>query len=73
MDNEVRARLEELKRKVGAKSMSELIRILIEVSEREVDKFKGDPKAFLETLREAREAGRYDSERIDEFLYGGRG
>ena len=70
VNREVRAKLEELKRKTGVKSMSELIKILIEISEKELDKFKGDPKVFLRTLKAAGEAGRYDSERVDEILYG---
>jgi len=63
-------RLRKLKVKVGAKSMTELISILVEIAEKELDKFHGDPRVFLETLKYAGEGGREDSERVDELLYG---
>lgn len=62
--------LRRLKVKVGAKSMSELISILIRIAMEEVDKFKGDPAVFLKTLKYAGEAGEHDSEKVDELLYG---
>jgi len=67
---EVYEELKKLKRKLGAKSMSELISLLIKVSKEELDKFKASPYPFLRTLKFAGEAGEHDSERIDELLYG---
>jgi len=64
---------EELKRmkvKVGAKSMSELISLLLRIASDRIDSFKGDPSVFLETLRYAGDAGEHDSERLDELVYG---
>ncbi len=68
---DVKDRLEKLRKKVGAKSMSELIAILVDIGERELDKFRGDLGALTRSLRFAGEAGRDDSEKIDELLYGG--
>ncbi len=67
---EVKDRLERLKKKTGAKSMSELIAILVDIGEKELDKFKGNIEALNKSLKFAGEAGREDSERIDELLYG---
>ena len=68
---DVYEKLKKLKARVGAKSMSELISVLIEVAERELDRFHGDPEVFLSSLKYAGEAGKYDSEKVDELLYGG--
>jgi len=51
--------------------MSELILLLIKSSYKELDKFKGDPKIFLKTLKMAGNGGKYDSENVDKILYGG--
>ncbi|RLE62464.1 MAG: hypothetical protein DRJ38_09570 [Thermoprotei archaeon] len=66
----VKDRLERLKRKTGVKSMSELIAILVEIGEKELDRFEGNIEALSKSLKFAGEAGRRDSERIDELLYG---
>ena len=71
VSEEVYKELKKMKKKVGARSMSELISLLIKVSSRELEKFSGDPIAFLKTLKLAGEAGEYDSEKVDEILYGG--
>lgn len=52
--------------------MSELIALLVKIARSELDRFRGDPRVFLETLKHAGEAGENDSERIDELLYGGK-
>jgi len=70
VDSETREKLEILKKKIGAKNMSQLVRLIVDVAERELDKFKGDPKVFLKTLKFAGEAGTHDSEQIDQLLYG---
>ncbi|RLE81104.1 MAG: hypothetical protein DRJ51_04490 [Thermoprotei archaeon] len=62
--------LKKLKRKVGAKSMAELISLLVRISKEKIDEFHGAPATFLRTLKFASEAGEYDSERVDELLYG---
>ena len=62
--------LKRLKVKIGARSMSELISILIRIAKNEIDRFDGDPTIFLKTLKYAGEAGEDDSEKIDELLYG---
>lgn len=67
---DVYEKLKKLKVKVGARSIAELISILVEIAESELDKFHGDPKVFLKTLKYAGEAGKYDSERVDELLHG---
>ena len=70
VSEEVHEELRRLKKKLGAKSMSELILMLIRASSKELDRFNGNERAFLETLRYAGKAGKYDSERVDELLYG---
>lgn len=66
---EVRDRLEVLKRKLRVKSMSKLLEIIIDTAEKELDKWKGEPDAFFESLRFSGEAGERDSEQVDELLY----
>ncbi len=66
---DVYERLRRLKVEVGARSMAELISILVEIAEKELDKFHGDPKVFLETLKYASEGRREDSEKVNELLY----
>ena len=70
VSEEVHRELERLRRRVSAKSMSDLIALLIELSRDRLDRFKGNPEVFLKTLKHAGEAGERDSERIDELLYG---
>ena len=71
VSDEVYLELKKLKRKIGVRSMSELILLLIKSSYKELDKFKGDPKIFLKTLKMAGNGGKYDSENVDKILYGG--
>jgi len=70
VESETREKLEILKKKLGAKSMSQLLKIIVDVAEKELDKFKGNPKIFLKTLKFAGEAGTHDSEQVDKLLYG---
>ncbi|MHA1582953.1 MAG: hypothetical protein ACTSYM_10750 [Candidatus Baldrarchaeia archaeon] len=70
VESETREKLEVLKKKLGAKSMSQLLKIIVDVAEKELDKFKGNPKIFLKTLKFAGEAGTHDSEQVDKLLYG---
>jgi len=70
ISRETREKLEALKKKVGTKNMSQLLKLIVEVAEKELDKFKGDPEVFLETLKFAGEAGEQDSEQVDKLLYG---
>jgi predicted CopG family antitoxin len=62
--------LKKLMKLTGAKSMSELISFLVKVSQKEIDRFNGNPRTFLSTLKYTRSAGKYDSEKVDELLYG---
>ena len=70
VSEEVYEELKRLKKRVGAKSMSELISMLIKASREKLDEFSGDVSTFLKTLKYAGEGGKYDSERVDELLYG---
>ena len=63
--------LKRLRQRLKAKSMSELIELLVDIAKRELDKTRGDPRVFLKTLKYAGDAGENDSEQIDELLYGG--
>ena len=67
---EDKKRLESLAKKLG-KSLSETLRIAIEVAEKEVDKFKGDLDRVLSTLKYGRDIGETNAENVDEYLYGG--
>jgi len=67
---EDKKRLESLAKKLG-KSLSETLRIAIEVAEKEVDKFKGDLDRVLSTLKYGRDIGETNAEKVDEYLYGG--
>jgi len=62
--------LKKLMKLAGARSISELISLLLKLSYREIDRFNGDPRAFLDTLKYAGDAGKHDSEKVDELLYG---
>ena len=70
VSDEVYLELKKLKRKIGVRSMSELILLLIKSSYKELDKFKGDPRIFLKTLKMAGNGRKYDSENVDKILYG---
>lgn len=48
IEYETRVKLEALKKKIGAKSISQLLKLVVEIAEKELDKFKGNPKVFLE-------------------------
>ena len=61
-------RLESLAKKLG-KSLSETLRIAIEVAEKEVDKFKGDLDRVLSTLKYGKDIGKTNAEKVDEYLY----
>jgi len=47
--------------------MAESISILVEIAEKELDKFHGDPKVFLETLKYAVESRGEDSEKLASY------
>nr|MDO8044878.1 hypothetical protein [Candidatus Baldrarchaeota archaeon] len=70
VERETREKLEVLKKKLGVRSMSQLLKIIVNVAEKELDKFKGNPEVFLKTLKFAGEAGTHDSEQVDKLLYG---
>ncbi len=63
-------RLESLAKKLG-KSLSETLRIAIEIAEKEMDKFKGDLDGVLSTLKYGKDIGETNAEKVDEYLYGG--
>ena len=70
VDEEVVRRLEALRKRLGAPSLSRLIEMLLEEAEKKLGEFKGNPEVFISSLRAAGEAGELDSERVDELLYG---
>jgi hypothetical protein len=69
VSSEVRGRLEVLKRKLHVKSMSKLLEIIINATEKELDRWEGDPDVFFESLRFSGEASERDSEQADKLLY----
>ena len=62
--------LKKLKVKTGASSMSEVISLLLKTVGDKIDRFESEPDILLRSLKYAGEAGRRDSERLDELLYG---
>nr|MDO8080321.1 hypothetical protein [Candidatus Freyarchaeota archaeon] len=72
VSSEIRDRLKVLKRKLRVESMSKLLEILINAAEKELDRWKGAPDVFFESLRFSGEAGERDSEQVDELLYRGK-
>lgn len=67
---EDKKRLEILSKKLR-RSLAETLRFAIEVAEKELDKFSGDLDKVLSTLRNAKDIGETNAEKVDEYLYGG--
>lgn len=44
--------LERLRRRFGLKTMVEALDIALDIVSREMDRFRGNPQAFLESLRD---------------------
>ena len=67
---EDKERLEKVRRRMGKKTLSETMRALLEMGERESDIFKADTRLILSTLQYARDIGETNASKIDEYLYG---
>ena len=65
---EDKRKLERLSKKLG-KSLADTLRFAIEVAEREVEEFKGELDKVLSTLKYAKDVGRTNAEKVDEYLY----
>ena len=70
LSEEDKRRLEKLSKKLN-KSLAETLRFAISLAEKEVNKFKGDPEIVLSSLRYAKDIGKTNAEKVDEYLYGG--
>jgi len=70
LSEEDKRRLEKLSKKLN-KSLAETLRFAISLAEKEVDKFKGDPEIVLSSLRYAKDIGKTNAEKVDEYLYVG--
>ncbi len=69
---EDKKRIEKLAKLLGL-SISDTLRYMIDIAEREFDKETSevDLKILLDALRKARDIGETDASRVDEYLYGG--
>jgi predicted DNA-binding protein len=67
---EDKKKLEKLSRRLN-KSLAETLRYAINVAEKETDEFRGDLNAVLSSLKEAKDVGKTNAEKVDEYIYGG--
>ncbi|RLF17919.1 MAG: hypothetical protein DRZ82_09200 [Thermoprotei archaeon] len=64
-------RLERLAKLMGNRSLVDTLRCILDIAERELDRYKGDLKAVFSSLRYAKDVGETDAEDVDRYLYGG--
>lgn len=67
---EDKKKLEKLSRKLN-KNLTETLRYAVAVAEKEIDKFRGNLSVVLSSLKEARDIGETNAEKVDAYLYGG--
>lgn len=67
---EDKERLQRLAKLIGSKSLAEALRYVLDVAEKEIERYKVDVNSVLTSLRYARDIGKTNAEEVDKYLYG---
>ncbi len=63
-------RLQRLAKLMGCKSLADTLRYVLDIAEKEIEKYKVDPSFVLTSLKHARDVGETNAEEVDKYLYG---
>lgn len=67
---EDKEKLERLAKLMGTKSLADTLRRVLDIAEKEIEKYRADPSTVLASLKHARDAGETNAENVDKYLYG---
>jgi len=68
---EDKERLKRLAKLTGKSSLASTLRYIIEIAEREIEKYRGSLDPVLKSLKHARDIGDTNAEEVDKYLYHG--
>ena len=63
-------RLEKLSKLMGSKSLAETLRYVLDIAEREFDKYGASLDSVLSALKYSRDIGETNAKDVDKYLYG---
>ncbi len=70
ISKEDKERLKKLAKLLNMKSLTETLRYIISLAEKELDKQKGNVKDVVSSLRYAKDVGITNAAEVDKYLYG---
>lgn len=70
VSREDRERLRRIAKLLNKDSLTETLRYIISLAERELERQRGDVKSVIQSLKYAKDVGRTNAEEVDRYLYG---
>ena len=67
---EDKERLQRLAKLMGSKSLADTLRYVLDIAEKEIEKYSADLNSVLASLKHARDIGETNAEEVDKYLYG---
>ncbi len=67
---EDKEKLQRLAKLMGVKSLAETLRYVLDIAEKEIERYRADLSPVLASLKHARDVGETNAEEVDKYLYG---
>ena len=67
---EDKEKLQRLAKLMGSKSLAHALRRILDIAEKELEKYSADLSSVLASLKYARDIGDTNAEEVDKYLYG---
>ena len=67
---EDKERLQRIAKLMGIKSLADTLRFILDIAEKEIEKYRVDPSLVLTSLKYAKDIGETNAEEVDKYLYG---
>lgn len=67
---EDKERLQRIAKLMGIKSLADTLRFILDIAEKEIEKYRVDPSLILTSLKYAKDIGETNAEEVDKYLYG---
>ncbi len=67
---EDKERLQRLAKLIGSKSLADTLRYVLDITEKELERYKANPSSVLASLKYAKDVGETNAEGVDKYLYG---
>ena len=67
---EDKERLQRIAKLMGIKSLADTLRFILDIAEKEIEKYRVDPSFVLTSLKYAKDIGETNAEEVDKYLYG---